>query len=181
MVTFTDKARPARDRPGDANDVEWVFLLYRLPREPSAPRIALWRATRRLGALLLADGLVALPASARNIEHVEWLAAGIEEQGGTASTWLARARTPGASEALVAQARAALDGEYRSVVREAARLDGRTSVAERRRAMRRLRAELHRIQTRDYFGAPSRSVAQEAVERLAEGPVDVLPARVGAR
>ncbi len=29
---------------------DWVLLAYRLPREPSTPRIALWRRLRRLGA-----------------------------------------------------------------------------------------------------------------------------------
>jgi hypothetical protein len=29
---------------------DWVLLAYRLPREPSTPRIALWRGLRRLGA-----------------------------------------------------------------------------------------------------------------------------------
>ena len=28
--------------------LKWVFLLYRLPRDPSTPRIALWRTLRRL-------------------------------------------------------------------------------------------------------------------------------------
>ena len=27
---------------------EWVLLVYRLPREPSTPRIALWRSLGRL-------------------------------------------------------------------------------------------------------------------------------------
>src|SRR5258708_1839751 len=29
--------------------LQWVFLAYRLPREPSTPRIAVWRKLRRLG------------------------------------------------------------------------------------------------------------------------------------
>jgi hypothetical protein len=42
-----------------------VFLAYRLPWEPSTPRITLWRKLRRLGAEQVLDGLAALPFDAR--------------------------------------------------------------------------------------------------------------------
>lgn len=160
MVTHESKA-------GD-----WAFLLHRLPREPSAPRIALWRALRRLGAHVLGDGLVALPATARTREHLEWLAAGIEEQGGTASVWLARPSSGIVGDRLVEEATASVEAEYRAVVRDA---DRATTMAAgpRRRALRRLRAELHRIGSRDYHGAPSAGAARRRVDRLAENEVEV--------
>ena len=37
-------------RPGD-----WVLLAYRLPREPSAPRLAVWRQLKRLGVAQLVE------------------------------------------------------------------------------------------------------------------------------
>ena len=43
---------------------QWVLLCYRLPREPSTPRIAVWRKLKRLGVAQLGDGLVALPSTA---------------------------------------------------------------------------------------------------------------------
>ena len=57
-----------------ATRLQWVLLAYRLPREPSTPRIALWRKLRRLGVVQLLDGLVALPLDSRNREQLEWLA-----------------------------------------------------------------------------------------------------------
>jgi membrane AbrB-like protein len=51
---------------------EWVLLSYRMPREPSTPRIAVWRKLKRLGIAQLSDGLVALPADARTREQLEW-------------------------------------------------------------------------------------------------------------
>lgn len=159
---------------GNEGDLEWAFLLHRLPREPSAPRIALWRATRRLGAILLGDGLIALPASPRTIEHLDWLAAGIEEHGGAASTWVARPTTRRSSAALVARAREAVDDEYRSVMREAAAA-AMADDGDRRRALRRLRAQLRRIEARDYFAAEGRAEARAAVEALA-----VVAAATGA-
>ena len=48
-----------------AGRVEWVLLAYRIPREPSTPRITVWRKLKRLGVAQIVDGLVALPLDAR--------------------------------------------------------------------------------------------------------------------
>jgi hypothetical protein len=68
----------------------WVLLAYRLPREPSAPRLAVWRRLKRLGVEQLLDGLVCLPLDSRNREQLEWVAEEVIEQGGDASIWIAR-------------------------------------------------------------------------------------------
>ena len=41
----------------------WVLLSYRMPREPSTPRITIWRKLKRLGVAQLGDGLIALPVA----------------------------------------------------------------------------------------------------------------------
>src|SRR5215207_10534393 len=71
--------------------VDWVTLVYRVPREPSTPRIAIWRRLRALGVAQLGDGVVALPEDARTREHLEWVADQVVEAGGTAL--LLRAQT----------------------------------------------------------------------------------------
>src|SRR5947208_7964707 len=68
---------------------DWVLLAYRMPREPSAPRVTVWRKLRRLGAVQVVDGLVALPANAVSVEAFGWLADEVIEAGGEAWTWQA--------------------------------------------------------------------------------------------
>src|SRR5262245_42027824 len=80
-------AGQAEARPGSPG--QWVLLSYRMPREPSTPRIGVWRKLERLGVARLGDGLVALPADARTREQLDWLAEEIVEAGGTATLWLA--------------------------------------------------------------------------------------------
>jgi hypothetical protein len=148
-------------RPG-----RWVLLAYRLPREPSTPRITVWRKLERLGVARLGDGLVGLPADARTREQIDWLAQEVLEAGGTATVWLA---TPGSirQERTVAQAmQAARAAEY-EVVAEQARTAAELRPGERSRAARRLRAELRRIGRRDFFPPPQREVARAVVEALA--------------
>src|SRR2546427_4924890 len=80
----------------------WVLLAFRLPREPSTPRIALWRKLRRLGAAQIQDSLVALPLDNRNREQLEWLADEVVEAGGDATIWVAQTATA-AQERVVVQ------------------------------------------------------------------------------
>ncbi|WP_405880673.1 chromate resistance protein [Streptomyces sp. NBC_01136] len=145
---------------------EWVLLSYRLPREPSTPRIAVWRKLKRLGVAQLSDGLVALPADARTREQLEWIADEAIEAGGTASIWLARPATLTQEHELatgMADARAA---EYQSIIDQAAQATA--SGASTTTAVRRLRAELRRIGRRDFFPPPERDRAHAAVRALAD-------------
>ena len=75
-VTMVARQVGDRYRGGVASSTsEWVLLAYRIPREPSTPRISVWRKLRRLGAVQILDGLVGLPiigggqAAARNLRH----------------------------------------------------------------------------------------------------------------
>lgn len=154
---------------------QWALLSYRLPREPSTPRIGVWRKLERLGAARLGDGLVALPADARTREQLDWLAEEILEAGGTATVWLA---TPGsaAQERAVAQAmQAARAGEYQAVIEQAREAADADTTAERERAARRLRGELRRIARRDFFPPAEREAARAAVAALAAAGAADLP------
>jgi hypothetical protein len=157
---------PAVAPAGSARVGSWVLLAYRLPREPSNPRVGVWRKLERLGVARLGDGLVTLPADARTREQLDWLAEEILEAGGTSTVWLA---TPGsaAQERTIAEAmRAARAAEYRAVT-DQARAAARGGAAEQTRALRRLRGELRRIARRDFFPPAEREVARVAVDALA--------------
>jgi hypothetical protein len=146
---------------------EWVLLSYRLPREPSTPRIATWRKMKRLGVAQLNDGLVALPDDAYTREQLEWLAAEIVEAGGTATTWLARPAAIQAGRDLAAELTEARIAEYHAIIDEAKAAD-ELSDSARRAAKKRLQAELHRIGKRDYFPTPERKQAHKTVAAIVE-------------
>jgi hypothetical protein len=145
---------------------EWVFLTYSLPRDPSAPRLALWRKLRRLGVAQLADGLVCLPADARTREQLEWAADDVIAAGGTSGVWLARAATRAQDREVARVMNAARAEEYRALVQAAG--DALTvPEADRIRALRRLRAENARIRRRDFFRPAEREQARQALSALA--------------
>jgi hypothetical protein len=135
---------------------EWALLVYRLPREPSTPRIALWRRLRRLGAAQLLDGVAALPLTPDTREQLEWLAVEVEEAGGSATVWLASPATAAENRELQARMREAVEADYERVVAAAqGEVDGRT--------LGRLRRALRAIRARDYFGASGRRQAEQAL------------------
>ena len=144
----------------------WVLLSYRLPREPSTPRITLWRALRGLGVAQLGDGLVALPADARTREQLEWLAEEVEQAGGEAAIWLAEPGSARQERALEARMQAEIAEQYRQLI-EAAEKALHMDPGARKRSLGRLRRELRKINRRDYFPPPERKAAQEAVAKLA--------------
>jgi hypothetical protein len=146
--------------------VQWVLLAYRLPREPSTPRIAIWRKLKRLGAAQLLDGLVALPLDSRTREQLEWLADEVSDAGGEATIWVGEIGSAAQERELAVRMREAVACEYRAVVADAERLRS-LPPGRRRRSLARLRRELRRIRARDYFPPPERERAQQAVERLA--------------
>ncbi len=149
-----------------------MLLSYRVPREPSGPRIAVWRKLKRLGVAQLSDGLVGLPADARTREHLEWVAQEVRDAGGQAGVWLAEPTDAAQQRRLAADLSAARAGEYTAVRAEAEQARTLPTV-QRRRAGQRLRAELGRIARRDFFPPPHRELAQAAVRALLDtGAVD---------
>jgi hypothetical protein len=148
-----------------AGSMEWVLLAYRMPREPSTPRIAVWRKLARLGVAKVGDGLVALPADARSRERLEWIADEVTEAGGEATLWLGRLTSAAQERALAQKMADAVAAEYRALAASAADVRARGPVKDQ--TVARQRRELRRISHRDYFPPPEREEARRAVESLA--------------
>jgi hypothetical protein len=128
----------------------WALLVFTLPREPSAPRVAVWRKLKKLGAVLLHDAVWVLPAQPALLEHFRWLAAEIRESSGEALVWVAEQGLPGQDDTLVAQFRAQAETDYQAIL---AALDTSTSgeLHAERVALARRYQQIH---ARDYFHAP---------------------------
>jgi hypothetical protein len=151
---------------GVAERAEWVLLAYRLPREPSGPRVTVWRKLRRLGVAQVLDGLVALPANARTREQLEWLADEVVESGGEAWVWLGHLGSANQERALAGRMAETVAADYDAVIADAQGNEGESEVV-RRRVVARLRRELQRIGRRDFFPPPQRELARAAVDWLA--------------
>ena len=156
---------------------DWVLLAYRLPREPSTPRITLWRELRRLGYdpalnplyrdVLAHYGVVALPLDARTRARFDWLAQEVVDNGGEATVWLAEPGSKAQERALAARMAARVTADYARII-EAASVRTDEPKGVRRRMVARLRSELRRIGMRDYFPGAIGGRARAAVEALGD-------------
>lgn len=149
----------------------WLLCSYRLPRDPSRLRLAIWRRARRLGAVLLQDAVWALPADHRTREDFEWLAEEVEERGGSALLWSAESLSPEQDRAMIAQFREAAGARYTTIegaARQLARVATRRRLnqAAREQVLQRLRLlerELRLERRRDYFRSEQREPAERAI------------------
>ncbi|MCP2286754.1 hypothetical protein APR04_005694 [Promicromonospora umidemergens] len=150
---------------------EWVLLSYRLPREPSSPRVALWRRLKRLGVAQISDGLVALPADARTREQLDWAAGEVVEHGGTSSVWLARPMSVAQERELATAMAADRAAEYVDL-ETSARQAMTEQPVEQRKVLVKLRRTLREISRRDFFPPDERDRAQAALRLLEERSAD---------
>ena len=72
----------------------WLLLIYTVPTTPSRTRAYVWRELRRKGALLVRDGVAALPESAAARTWASEAAKRIAAGGGTATASRATFGTP---------------------------------------------------------------------------------------
>jgi hypothetical protein len=132
----------------------WLLLLYKVPHEPTANRVAVWRKLKRLGAILLHDAAWVLPPSPRTLEELQWLAAEIRERGGEAMLWEGSQCLDGHDEALIRQFVAQADAAYREILDALERPDPDLAALSRRyQQARRL----------DHFHSPQCERAREAL------------------
>lgn len=151
----------------DRSGIEWALLTYRVPREPSTPRIAIWRRLKRLGVAQIGDGLVALPADARTQEQLEWVAEQVEQAGGQASVWRAYPTSVGQERRMATEMATARAAEYEQIREKAMTVMVDADPAGARSALTRLRSEQRRIERRDHFPPPERAAARAALRDLA--------------
>ena len=150
-----------------AGGEEWVMLAYRIPREPSTPRIALWRKLRKYGVYQLADGVVMLPASPRTREQFDWLADDVVEAGGTAEVWTASPTTRAQQDRIRAHLTSDRAAEYTDLRQAAVAVVESVDPEENAKHLRQLRRRFRDIERRDYFPSPARDDAEAALRALA--------------
>ncbi len=120
----------------------WLLLNYKLPSEPSARRVYVWRKLKRLGAINLFEAVWVLPENFRTREQLQWLAVEIQEMGCGAMVWAGRPEFSGQEEMVRDKFSRQADEAYRELL---ARLSQPgADVAE-------AAAEYMQIKQKDYF------------------------------
>jgi len=82
----------------------WLLFIYKVPNEPSARRVYVWRKLKAMGAIVLHDSVWVLPPTPRTRERLQWLASEIKDmEGGEAMLWESKQLFTGQDMDLVGQ------------------------------------------------------------------------------
>jgi hypothetical protein len=153
----------------------WVLLIHQIPPKPDYLRVKIGRRLQRIGAVAIKNSVYVLPAGDTTIEDFHWLRREIVADGGEASVCHASfvdGLTDADVEALFRTARSA---EYDTVADTAAhaakllsprRAADAEAHAQVRTELARLKRRLADVTAIDFFGAPRRAAAEEAVGLL---------------
>lgn len=121
---------------------KWLLLSYRIPREPTAGRVYVWRKLKQLGAIAAQDAMWVLPQTARTQEQFQWLAAEITELGGEAMLFEAEQLYATDAELLRKQFIEPVEAEYREIL---------AALKKKDRDLPALSKRFQDAQLRDYF------------------------------
>src|SRR5438105_1542462 len=96
---------------------DWTILIYKIPPQPTRLRLQIWRRLQKMGALYLQDAVCLLPALPEHTENMQYVAAAIEEMGGTCFVFDAGTILPSSPEHIEAQFRQLADSRLDEIVR----------------------------------------------------------------
>jgi hypothetical protein len=133
---------------------DWLLLVYKVPSEPSARRVYVWRKLKRVGAILLHDSAWVLPATSRSREHLQWLSAEIVEMGGEALLWDAAPLITGQSETLRKQFEEQTTSAYQEIL---------TALADPAPDLVALSQRYQQTKANDYFDSALEAQVREAL------------------
>jgi hypothetical protein len=122
----------------------WLLLIYKVPPDPTARRVYVWRKLKRLGAILLHDAVWVLPPTAYTREQLQWLTTEIVEMNGEALVWEAQLMSAEQDEALVKQFIAQAEAAYNEILTESAKPE--TDLAA-------LSRQYQQVKASDYFNS----------------------------
>jgi hypothetical protein len=170
---------------------QWLMLVHQLPARPSNLRVRVWRRLQQVGAVVLRNSLYVLPNTEESREDFNWVREEIAASGGEISILEASGVDGYTDSELVQQFRNARNADFQSLIDALRALQARArtvGVGRRGKALerhlRRFRERLAAIQAIDYFGAPARTDAEQALatlEAMQKGSSASVPATKLAR
>jgi hypothetical protein len=155
----------------------WLLLIHQIPPKPNYLRVKIGRRLQKLGAVAIKNSVYALPGSEQAREDLNWVLREIVEGGGDGSIVEARF-VEGLSEEQVREMfRAARDGDYDEISKEARALarevPRRGALSEDKRAaleprLTRLQKRVAEVAALDFFAARGREPAEGLLGELAQ-------------
>ncbi len=98
------------------NIKSWLLVTYKVPPEPAARRIAIWRRLKAMGAIYLQNGVCVVPKTDEHSRQLKMVENDVSEMGGEAVILDTVALDQAQEEKVVARFRADRDDVYREFI-----------------------------------------------------------------
>ena len=153
----------------------WLLLTYKVPPEPAAKRIALWRRLKGMGAVYLQNGVCLLPKTDDHVRRLKMLENDVAGIGGDAVILETIALDRAQEEKVVSRFKADRDEAYRELIDKCDDFEGEIAketaaqhftyaeLEENDVDLKKLQVWFEKIRKLDFYDA---ALANEAVERL---------------
>jgi hypothetical protein len=153
----------------------WLLLTYKVPPEPAAKRIALWRRLKGMGAVYLQNGVCLLPKTDDHVRRLKMLENDIAEMGGESVILETVALDRAHEDKVVARFKGDRDEQYREFLGRCAGFEAEIAkeiatnkftyaeLEEEDTDLKKLQGWLEKIRKLDFYGA---TLAEEAAGRL---------------
>ncbi len=125
--------------------MDWLLLVFKIPREPTAGRVYVWRKLKKLGAIAVQDAVWVLPAMPRTREQFQWLSAEITELGGEVSLFTANVLLDGQQQSLREQFEAPVREAYSEIL---------AALKRRKPDLTALSKRYQQVKVQDFFQCP---------------------------
>jgi len=96
--------------------ITWLLLTYKIPPEPAAKRIAVWRKLKGMGAIYLQNGVCLLPKTDGHVRRLKVLANDIAEAEGESVILETIGLNAAQEEKVVARFKADRDAAYEEFI-----------------------------------------------------------------
>jgi hypothetical protein len=155
----------------------WLFVTYKVPAEPSRTRVFLWRKLKELGAVYIQQGAAVLPMTEALLAQA--LSLREDTRAGGGELLVGRTEFVDAQDdaRVIATFQSQRDSDYSEIIEQCERLvcelDGETAngkftyaeIEENETELARIHRWMERIVARDWFGAPGRAAAEQAIDQ----------------
>jgi hypothetical protein len=176
-----DRLAPERSR---VSEPRWLLLIHRIPPKPGYLRVKVWRRLQGVGAIPIKNSVYALPRSDQAREDLEWIAQEIAKCGGEATVCEARLLAGVSDPEVESMFTEAREADYKRLAEDAKGVlsclpehaDGESQENPAAEAdLERFRRRLGRLAQIDFFSAPGRAEAENAIQRIERRLAPPLP------
>lgn len=96
--------------------MSWILMTYKVPPEPAAKRVALWRKLKGMGAVYLQNGVCLLPETEEHMRQLKMLENDAAEMGGETVLLVTKSLDKAQDEKVIARFKADRDDQYREFI-----------------------------------------------------------------